>query len=120
VPRPATVTTLLRIVEEQSGTIRALTEALAFQMLRSTTNNDPFSPSVTNNRAFVSDSGDVEGYGDKETVIITLSEGISDAIDAVPGVDDEMRAYLEDMAAGLIADGMDERLVAQMIAQGEQ
>lgn len=116
-PRPATVTTLLRIVEEQSGTIRALTEALSCQLKPSVTSNGAF---VTNNRAFVSDHGDVEGYGDKETVIITLSEGISDAIDAVPGVDDEMRAYLEDMAAGLIADGMDERLVAQMIAQGEQ
>lgn len=105
-PRPATVTVLLRIVEEQSSVIRMLTQQLAQRV--------PEPPQFPEQ--------EIRAVQENEVVYVQLPDRIADAIDLAPGVNagDGMREYLEQLAVSMLAEGMDEHLVVQMIAQGEQ
>lgn len=115
-PRPATVTTLLRIVEEQSATIRALTEALACQIQPSVTYNGEIVTHDVRKASLVAEMAlqppPSAGY--------ELPERVVRMIEATPGLDDELRAYLWEMADKCLSEGMEEAWVVQMIAQGEQ
>jgi len=112
-PRPATVTALLKIVQEQSSVILRLTEALAAR-------NSGFLPQLPSEGAFLARNTRVVPVSEAEEVFVPLPERVVRTIDAVPGVDDDMRAYLEELAATMLNEGMEEQLVVQMIAQGEQ
>ena len=125
-PRPATVTTLLRIVEEQSATIRALTEALACQIQPSVTYSGDCVPYNGENGVSVTHDGRKASLvaemalQPSVSAVYELPERVVRMIEATPGLDDELRAYLWEMADKCLSEGMEEALVVQMIAQGEQ
>lgn len=106
-PRPATVTELLAIVKEQSRVIAMLTEQLA----RKTVTHGE-------NLARVAEIGTQAGGVD--TVYVNLPERVQEMVRRCSFGDMAMYEYLETLAASMLSEGMDELLVVQMIAQGEQ
>ena len=109
-PRPATVTALLGIVQEQSRVIAMLTEQLA----RKTVTHGENLSRMTGIGA------EPELTGDVSTVYVNLPERVQDVVRKCAFGDPAAHEYLETLAASLLSEGMDELLVVQMIAQGEQ
>lgn len=115
-PRPATVTTLLRIVEEQAKAIVSLTAALSgarnCHETRNTGTQHAFVTNTDLSAMTVAHKGLPLGS--------QLPDDVQRAIDRVPGLDSDMRVYLEAWAAEALDGGTDAVQVVQMIAQGEQ
>lgn len=106
-PRPATVTELLAIVKEQSRVIAMLTEQLARK-------------TVTHGENLSRIAGIGTETGEVNTVYVNLPERVQEMVRNRAFGDPAMYEYLETLAASMLSEGMDELLVVQMIAQGEQ
>jgi len=107
-PRPSTVTALLALVEQQSRTIETLSQALASVI-------PPPQDFVGAPMISVSEMAAAhDSLGD------TLPERVRKAISMVPGLTPDFEDYLVSTANELLDAGMDEHLVVQRIAHGEQ
>lgn len=102
-PRPATVTALLALVEEQAHTIRQQAqtiEALTSVVARKAATPVRVAPARTGHQG--------------------LPQVVGDAIRAAAFGDAALREHLEEWAWDAIASEMEPALVAQQIAQGVQ
>lgn len=103
-PRTASVAALLRVVEEQSATIRALTGLLGKDHV--TDAGKMIAPNV--------------GTSSEAPTPVTLPSPVYETILGVADGDAALEDYLQSLALDLLSSDTSPEQVAQIIAQGEQ
>lgn len=107
-PRPSTVSALLALLETQARAIESLSQALAAGLT---------APDDVVGAPMISLP---EMQAAHDSLGQSLPERIQKAISLAPGLTPELEDYLVSLANDMLEAGMDEHLVVQRIAHGEQ